>query len=94
MSWRRPESHPKHRSEVLGLKGRNLKTLWRLDFGSHTNIADRRQAAVNSKLLDAYEAYRSAYLFDLNCYWPGLAALQQGSIALEPLDRTGMGRHV
>ena len=31
----------------------------------------------------AYEAYRKAYLFDLNHYWSGLAALQQGTITLE-----------
>jgi hypothetical protein len=73
---------PRQQSEALGLRGRNLKTLWRRDFDRQDDIAPRRQAAVNSMLLEAYEAYRSAYLFDLNGYWPGLAALQQGVIAL------------
>ena len=34
-------------------------------------------------LRKAYEAYRKAFLFDLNHYWSGLAALQQGTIALD-----------
>jgi hypothetical protein len=72
---------PRQQSEALGLRGRNLKTLWRRDFDRQDDIGPRRQAAVNSMLLEAYEAYRSAYLFDLNGYWPGLAALQQGVIA-------------
>jgi hypothetical protein len=77
-----PRITPRQRSEVLGLKGRNLKTQWRRDFEARDSVADRRAAAINSMLLDAYEAYRGAYLFDLNGYWPGLAALQQGVIAL------------
>lgn len=73
---------PSQHSDALGLRGRNLKTLWRRDFERQDEIAPHRQAAVNSMLLEAYEAYRSAYLFDLNGYWPGLAALQRGVITL------------
>ena len=69
---------PRQRSEVLGLRGRNLKTQWRRDFEACDNAADRRAAAINSMLLDAYEAYRGAYLFDLNGYWPGPRLCNKG----------------
>ena len=47
------------------------------------NVAERRSAAPDRTLRKAYEAYRTAYLFDLNHYWSGFAALQQGTITLE-----------
>jgi hypothetical protein len=47
------------------------------------SVPTRRSAATNRGLRKAYEAYRKAYLFDLNHYWSGLAALQQGTIVLE-----------
>ena len=71
------------RVEALTLEGRNEKTLWRLEWDKLDNVAERRSAATNRMLRNAYEAYRKAYLFDLNHYWSGLAALQQGTIALE-----------
>ena len=70
-------------SEAQGLKGRNLKALWGHEFQSQESLAARRQAAISSRMLETYEAYRDAYLIDLNGYWPGLAALQQGVIALD-----------
>lgn len=73
----------RQQSEALGLKGRNLKAAWRREFEPQESVTARRQAAINSRLLDTYDAYRRAYLFDLNGYWPGLAALQQGVIALD-----------
>jgi tetratricopeptide (TPR) repeat protein len=71
------------RVEALTLEGRNEKTLWRLEWDKLDNVAERRGAATNRMLRKAYEAYRKAYLFDLNHYWSGLAALQQGTITLE-----------
>ena len=71
-----------HRAEVLALQGRNLKTLWRLEFEALEYPAARREEAVNGKLFASYDAYHQAYLQDLNHYWSGLAALQMGSIAL------------
>src|SRR5262249_14494101 len=44
---------------------------------------ERRSAATSRLLRKAYEAYRKAYFFDLNHHWSGLAALQQGTIALD-----------
>ena len=71
------------RVEALTLEGRNEKTLWRLEWDKLNNVAERRGAAINRMLRRAYEAYRKAYLFDLNHYWSGLAALQQGTITLD-----------
>jgi len=71
------------RVEALTLEGRNEKTLWRLEWDKLDNVAERRGAATNRMLRKAYEAYRKAYFFDLNHYWSGLAALQQGIITLE-----------
>lgn len=70
------------RAEANALQARNLKTLWRLDFEAEANLEKRRETATNRALWEAYEAYRRAYLGDLNHYWSGLAALQQGTIAL------------
>ena len=71
------------RVEALTLEGRNEKTLWRLEWDQLDNVAERRGAATNRMLRKAYETYRKAYLFDLNHYYSGLAALQQGTITLE-----------
>jgi hypothetical protein len=72
-----------HRAEARALEARNLKTLWRLGFETLTDLAERREAATNRALRNAYEAYRNAYLEDLNHCWSGLAALQQGTAALD-----------
>jgi hypothetical protein len=74
------------RAEANALRARNLKTLWRLNFEAQPDLARRREIAANRDLREAYEAYRKAYLGDLNHYWSGLAALQQGTIALELSD--------
>jgi hypothetical protein len=70
------------RAEANALHARNLKTLWRRDFEGQAELAKRRETATNRALLETYEAYRTAYLGDLNHHWSGLAALQQGTIAL------------
>jgi hypothetical protein len=74
------------RAEANALRARNLKTLWRLGFEAQPDLAKRRETATNRALREAYEAYRRAYLGDLNHYWSGLAALQQGTIALALSD--------
>lgn len=71
------------RAEALALNGRNLKTLWRLDFDTLASVADRRRKATNRNLVRSYEMYRKAYLADLNHFYSGLAALQMGVIAQE-----------
>ena len=69
------------RAEALALEGRNAKTRWRLEFEALPDVPRRRERATNRNLLRAYEAYRAAYLVDLNHYWSGLAALQMGTVA-------------
>jgi hypothetical protein len=82
-------STAEQRAEALALHGRNLKTLWRLDFQALDSVADRREKATNRNLVRSYETYRKAYLVDLNHFYSGLAALQMGVIALElALDPT------
>lgn len=68
------------RAEALSLKGRNLKTRWRAELAGIKGLADRRAAATSKRLSESYEAYRAAYLSDLNAFYPGLAALQSGTI--------------
>jgi hypothetical protein len=70
-------------AEALALRGRNLKTLWRLDFEALGDVAERREKATNRNLIGSYEAYRKAYMADLNHFYSGLAALQMGIIAQE-----------
>jgi hypothetical protein len=82
-------STAEQRAEALALHGRNLKTLWRLDFEALDSVADRREKATNRNLVSSYETYRKAYLVDLNHFYSGLAALQMGVIAQElALDPT------
>jgi hypothetical protein len=71
------------RAEALGLKARNRKTEWRQRLVKINDLAARRKSATNLLLREAYEQYCVAYLTDLNHFWPGLAALQLGTIALE-----------
>jgi len=71
------------RAEALALQGRNLKTLWRLDFERLETLEQRRAAALDIRLKQSYEAYRDAFYFDLNHFYPGLAALQMGVILRE-----------
>ena len=69
-----------HQAEAQALEGRNLKTLWRLDFASLGTLEERRERAIDLKALESYKAYRDAYRADLNHFFPGLAALQMGRI--------------
>ena len=79
----------KQRAESLALRGRNQKTRWRLEFEGLKTLEDRRKAAMNRALVRSYEAYRAAFLEDLNHFYPGLNALQMGTILLDlPKDDT------
>ena len=79
----RDRATKQQRAEALALKGRNRKTQWRLGFANIGDLAARRKDTTNLGLRDAYEQYREAYLYDLNHFWPGLAALQLATIALD-----------
>jgi hypothetical protein len=69
------------RTEALSLAGRNAKTRWREAFETLPELAERRKAATNRQLIDAYDGFRNAYSGNLNHYWSGLAALQMCAIA-------------
>ena len=73
----------KQRAEALALKGRNQKTRWRLEFGDLKVVDERRKVAMNRALIRSYEAYRDAFFEDLNHFYPGLNALQMGTILLD-----------
>jgi hypothetical protein len=72
----------KQRVEALALRGRNQKTRWRLEF-EELNPEEKRSAAMNRALINSYEAYRNAFLEDLNHFYSGINALQMGSILLD-----------
>jgi hypothetical protein len=74
------------RTEALSLAGRNSKTRWRQAFEDLTNVAERRKAATNRRLIEAYEGYRGAYSGNLNHYWSGIAAMQMCAIAKSLAD--------
>jgi len=41
-------------------------------------VDERPAAAMNQTLRESYEAYHEAFFHDLNHFWSGLAALQDG----------------
>ena len=77
------EASQKQRVEALSLGGRNQKTRWRLNFDHLQTTEERRAAAMNRELIRSYEDYRKAFFQDLNHFYPGLAALQMGTILLD-----------
>jgi hypothetical protein len=76
-------------AEALALQGRNLKTLWRLEFSGLESVEERRLRALDHKLLQSYEAYRSAFYIDLNNFYPGISALQTGMILQDLSSHAG-----
>ena len=78
-----PATSRKQRAEARALKARNYKTRWRTELDKLGSAEDRRQEALKPSLIDCYEAYREAYFADLNHFYPGLNALQVGTILLE-----------
>ncbi len=87
---------PTTRAEALALQGRNLKTLWRLDFETLATPEERRARALDSRLMRSFEAYLQAFRIDLNSFYPGVAALQAGhilqSLSASPALRNLFGR--
>jgi hypothetical protein len=77
------DASQKQRVEALSLGGRNQKTRWRLNFDHLQTTEERRAAAMNRELIRSYEDYRKAFFQDLNHFYPGLAALQMGTILLD-----------
>ena len=73
---------PAQRAEALALEGRNLKTLWRARLVGAADPAAARQQGLDARAIQSYESYRGAFQFDLNAFYPGLAALQMGHILL------------
>jgi tetratricopeptide repeat protein len=73
----------RERTEALALKGRNEKTRWRLEFRNLKAPDERRKVAMNRALIRSYEGYRDAFFEDLNHFYPGLNALQMGTILLD-----------
>lgn len=71
------------RAEALALRGRNQKTRWRLRFENLETVDDRRKSALNPDLIESYKSYREAFFQDLNHFYPGLAALQMGSLLVD-----------
>ena len=67
------------RAEALALEGRNQKTHWRSGLGL-ASLAERRKAALARSLVRSYESYLGAFREDLNHFYPGLTALQVGSV--------------
>jgi hypothetical protein len=78
-------------AEALALKGRNRKTQWRHGYEHLMTLVERRAAAISSALRESYESYRAAFERDLNHFYPGLGALQMGSILLDLADDEGWG---
>ncbi|MEM9387488.1 MAG: hypothetical protein AAGA68_20705 [Pseudomonadota bacterium] len=71
------------RAEAEALRARNLKSRWRQRVEAAPDLASSRAAAMNRELINAYKGYRQAYLRDLNAFYPGLTALQMGSVLRE-----------
>ena len=71
------------KAEALALKGRNQKTAWRLEFDIIDTVSERRRVAMNRGLIKSYDAYKEAFTNDLNHFYPGLNALQMGTVLLE-----------
>ncbi|HEY9063849.1 MAG TPA: tetratricopeptide repeat-containing protein [Burkholderiaceae bacterium] len=77
------DARPGDRTEAHSLRGRNRKTLWRLGFADAQTVGERRSKALDSPLLQSYEAYRDAFLNDLNHFYSGVNAFSAGTILLE-----------
>lgn len=63
------------RAEALSLAARNAKDLWRAAWKDAAPAAQRKQALASPYLQQAADAYREAFLSELNHYYPGINAL-------------------
>ena len=77
-----PSATRAQQSEALALKGRNQKTHWREGLAKAADQNERRRAALKRSLIECYEAYLGAFQDDLNQFYPGIAAVQMGTILL------------
>lgn len=77
------DAQQRDRTEAHSLRGRNRKTLWRQGFADARSVQERRSRALDIHLLQSYEAYRDAFLNDLNHFYSGVNALSTGTILLE-----------
>lgn len=77
------------RAEAAALCARNLKTRWRRRFRDATDEGPRRALACDRLLLESHDRYREAFFQDLNNFYPGLAALQMGHLAVSLQDEPG-----
>ena len=84
-----PSSTRAHRSEAIALKGRNQKTHWREGLTKATDQSERRRFALKKSLIECYDCYLSAFQDDLNQFYPGLAAVQVGTILLSLSGESG-----
>jgi hypothetical protein len=75
------------RAELLALRASNKKTRWGDEWQEKKTEAERRTAALGSRLLmDAYSDYASAFGWDRNHFYSGLNALAMGTIILGLID--------
>lgn len=77
------QASPAQRAEALALEGRNLKTMWRQRFAHASDSATALPLAFDGRAIKSYEAYQRAIEFDLNAFYPGLAAMQMGHVLLK-----------
>ena len=73
----------KTRAEAVSLQARNEKTRWRGGFRGLDTLEARRGAATNARLRRASDLYQTAFEEDLNHFYPGLNALQTGTLLLD-----------
>jgi hypothetical protein len=76
-------------AEALALKGRNQKTHWRESWPAAADVNTQRRHALKRSLIQSYESYLEAFYKDLNRFWPGLAAVQMGTILLDLSNDSG-----
>lgn len=84
----RPDLSAPDHAEALSLRGRNLKTRWRMAFEKLSSLEERRRQACRRPLLDSHADYQAAFRRDLNSFYSGIACLQAGhllrSLSSEP----------
>jgi tetratricopeptide (TPR) repeat protein len=80
-----PASARKDLAEVLSLRARNLKTVWRQRFAADVqNRSKAREIALLApQLAQAQEAYEEAFTQDMNAYYPGVNALSLLALRIE-----------
>lgn len=70
------------RAEMLALRGRNLKTIWREPIEASTDIETALKEANSRVAIESYESYSEAFECDLNAYYAGITSLQMMHLLL------------